>query len=67
VARWIVGPDQRWILAYTLVLSPVLLLVSDIAGRLVLRPGEMQVGIITAFIGAPVLIWLIRRRKVSTL
>jgi iron complex transport system permease protein len=67
VARWVVGPDQRWILAYTLVLSPVLLLVSDIAGRLVLRPGEMQVGIITAFIGAPVLIWLIRRRKVSTL
>ncbi|MNF13966.1 Ferric enterobactin transport system permease protein FepD [compost metagenome] len=67
VARWIVGPDQRWILAYTLVLSPVLLLVSDILGRLVLRPGEMQVGIITAFVGAPVLIWLIRRRKVSTL
>ncbi|WP_043432807.1 Fe(3+)-siderophore ABC transporter permease [Paenarthrobacter nicotinovorans] len=67
VSRWIVGPDQRWILAYTLVLSPVLLLVSDIAGRLVLRPAEMQVGIITAFIGAPVLIWLIRRRKVSTL
>ncbi len=67
VARWIVGPDQRWILAYTLVLSPVLLLVSDIVGRLVLRPGEMQVGIITAFVGAPVLIWLIRRRKVSAL
>ncbi|MFK0006564.1 iron chelate uptake ABC transporter family permease subunit [Paenarthrobacter sp. NPDC090520] len=67
VARWIVGPDQRWILAYTLVLSPVLLLVSDVLGRLVLRPGEMQVGIITAFVGAPVLIWLIRRRKVSTL
>ncbi|BCW38830.1 iron ABC transporter permease [Arthrobacter sp. StoSoilB3] len=67
VARWIVGPDQRWIPAYTLVLSPVLLLVSDILGRLVLRPGEMQVGIITAFVGAPVLIWLIRRRKVSTL
>jgi iron complex transport system permease protein len=41
--------------------------VSDILGRLVLRPGEMQVGIITAFVGAPVLIWLIRRRKVSTL
>lgn len=67
VARWIVGPDQRWIFAYTLVLSPVLLLASDILGRLVLRPGEMQVGIITAFVGAPVLIWLIRRRKVSAL
>ncbi|MFF1829136.1 Fe(3+)-siderophore ABC transporter permease [Paenarthrobacter sp. NPDC058040] len=67
VARWIVGPDQRWIFAYTLVLSPVLLLISDVLGRLVLRPGEMQVGIITAFVGAPVLIWLVRRRKVSAL
>ena len=67
VARWVVGPDQRWILSYTLVLSPVLLLVSDVAARLVLRPAELQVGIVTAFVGAPVLIWLVRRRQVSGL
>ncbi|MCU1517788.1 MAG: Fe(3+)-siderophore transporter permease [Pseudarthrobacter sp.] len=67
VARWIVGPDQRWIIAYTLVLAPVLLIASDIVGRLILSPAEMQVGIVTAFVGAPVLIWLIRRRKVSGL
>tara|TARA_A100001391_G_scaffold187390_1_gene157185 strand:- start:3135 stop:4193 length:1059 start_codon:yes stop_codon:yes gene_type:complete len=67
VARWIVGPDQRWIMAYTVVLAPVLLLVSDIIGRVVMRPGEIQVAIVTAFIGAPVLILLARRRKVSGL
>lgn len=67
VARWIVGPDQRWIFAYTLVLAPILLLSADIVGRLVMRPGELQVGIVTAFIGAPVLILLARRRKVSGL
>ena len=67
VARWIVGPDQRWIMAYTLVMAPILLLVSDIVGRLVLRPAELEVGIVTAFVGAPVLIWLIRRRRVSGL
>lgn len=67
VARWIVGPDQRWILAYTLVLSPILLLVADIVGRVVMRPAEIPVGIVTAFVGAPVLIVLIRRRKVSSL
>lgn len=67
VARWIVGPDQRWILAFTLVLSPSLLLASDIIGRVVMRPGELQVGIVTAFVGAPVLILLARRRKVSGL
>jgi len=67
VARWIVGPDQRWIFLFTAVLAPVLLLTADIAGRLVMRPGELQVGIVTAFVGAPVLILLARRRKVSGL
>ena len=67
VARWIVGPDQRWILAYTLLLAPILLLVSDIAGRLLMRPAEIPVGIVTAFVGAPVLIVLIRRKRVSGL
>ncbi|SDG70186.1 iron chelate uptake ABC transporter family permease subunit [Pelagibacterium luteolum] len=67
VARWVVGPDQRWIMAYTMVLAPVLLLVSDIVGRIIMRPGEVQVAIVTAFIGAPVLIMLARRRRVSGL
>ena len=67
VARWICGPDQRWIVAFTLVLAPILLIVSDILGRIVMRPGELQVGIVTAFVGAPVLIFLARRRKVSGL
>ena len=66
VARWIVGPDQRWIMATTVLLSPILLLVSDVVGR-VAAPGELQVGVVTAFIGAPVLIALARRRKVSGL
>lgn len=66
VARWIAGPDQRWILTLTLVLSPILLLASDVVGRVAV-PGELQVGVVTAFIGAPVLIALVRRRKVSGL
>lgn len=67
VARWITGPDQRWIFAFTLVLAPILLLSADIVGRLVLRPGELPVGIVTAFVGAPVLILLARRRGASGL
>lgn len=67
IARWLIGADQRWIAALTIVLSPVLLLSSDIVGRVVMRPGELQVGIVTAFVGAPVLILLARRRKVSGL
>jgi ABC-type Fe3+-siderophore transport system permease subunit len=67
VARWFVGPDQRWIFAYSVLLAPSLLLASDILGRIVMRPGEIPVGIVTAFVGAPVLIALVRRKKASGL
>ena len=67
IARWIVGPDQRWILAYTMVLAPGLVLASDILARVLRWPGEFPVGIVTAFIGAPVLIVLVRRQKASGL
>lgn len=67
VARWIVGPDQRWIIAYSMMLAPVLLLSSDVLGRILLRPGEIPVGIVTAFVGAPVLVLLVRRQRASAL
>jgi len=67
LARWIVGPDQRWIVANTVVLAPILLLLADVLGRVITRPGELPVGIVTAFVGAPVLIILIRRQRVSAL
>jgi iron complex transport system permease protein len=60
--RRFTGPDWRWILAYATVVAPILLLAADILGRVVIRPAEVPAGIVTAFVGAPVLIWLIRRR-----
>lgn len=65
--RWFVGPDQRWIFLYTLVVSAILLLVSDVLGRIILPSGELRVGLVTAIVGAPVLILLARRRTVSGL
>nr|WP_235032158.1 iron chelate uptake ABC transporter family permease subunit [Actinacidiphila yanglinensis] len=67
VVRGITGPDMRWILPYAAVLSPVLLLGSDIIGRVVTRPAELQVGIVTAVIGGPVFIALVRRRRMAEL
>jgi len=67
VARWIVGPNQRWILAYTLLLAPTMVLTADVLGRVVIRPAEIPVGIVTAFIGAPLLIVLVRRQRASGL
>ncbi|HEY5881469.1 MAG TPA: iron chelate uptake ABC transporter family permease subunit [Nakamurella sp.] len=65
--RWFVGPDQRWIISICMLAGPVLVLLADVLGRLVLPSGELPAGIVTAFIGAPVLIVLVRRRKVSGL
>jgi iron complex transport system permease protein len=67
VARAITGPDQRWVLPYSMVLAPSLLLGADVLGRVIARPGEIQVGIVTAFLGAPALIVLARRRRIAVL
>jgi iron complex transport system permease protein len=50
-----------------MVLAPAVLLLADVVGRLVVRPDELQVGIITALIGAPLFIALVRRRRTAAL
>ena len=67
LARALIGPDQRWLLPYSMVLAPVLLLLADIVGRLVVRPGELQAGLVTAFLGAPVFVAVILRRRIVPL
>lgn len=67
LVRSFVGPDYRWILPYSLVVGPILLLSSDILGRVVVRPAELQVGVITALCGAPFLIIIARSRRVASL
>jgi iron complex transport system permease protein len=67
IARAIVGPDYRWILLYCLALSPTLLLAADVLGRVVGSPGEIQVGVVTAVVGAPLFVALVRRRRLAEL
>ncbi|GAB2728256.1 iron chelate uptake ABC transporter family permease subunit [Streptomyces bullii] len=67
VARFVVGADQRWVLAYSMLLAPTLLIGADVLGRILGAPGEIQVGIVTAFLGAPLFIALCRRRKLVML
>lgn len=62
LSRWLVGADHRWSLPVTLTATPALLLFADIIGRL-LVPGELRVSVVSAFIGAPVLIILVRRAR----
>ncbi|MGV9281375.1 FecCD family ABC transporter permease [Streptomyces sp. NPDC003730] len=67
IVRSFTGPDMRWILPYAAILSPVLLLGADVLGRIVARPSELQVGIVTAVLGGPVFIFLVRRRRTAQL
>jgi iron complex transport system permease protein len=65
--RAMVGPDYRWIIAFSVVLGPVLVLVADILGRVVLSPAEVPTGIMVALIGAPVFLLLARRKRLAQL
>jgi iron complex transport system permease protein len=67
VARTITGPDHRWLIPYSGLLGVVFLLLADVVGRIVARPGELQVGIVLAVVGAPFFIALIRRRTLAQL
>ncbi|MEH3078286.1 MAG: iron chelate uptake ABC transporter family permease subunit [Quadrisphaera sp.] len=61
VARWLVGPALGRLLPTCLLLGPVLVLVSDVLGRVVIAPAEVPVGVVVGVVGAPVLIAVVRR------
>nr|WP_229794562.1 iron chelate uptake ABC transporter family permease subunit [Actinoplanes campanulatus] len=63
LVRPVTGPDLRWMLPYTAVLAPVLLLGADVLGRILGSPGELQVGTVTAVLGGPLFLYLVRAAK----
>lgn len=67
VARALVGGDYRWVLPLSGLMGASLLVAADVVGRLVLPPAEVQAGVMTAVLGAPVFVWLVRRRKAVAL
>ncbi|PRX05913.1 UNVERIFIED_ORG: iron complex transport system permease protein [Martelella mediterranea] len=67
VCRLLIGVDHRWLLPFSALSGAALLLASDIVGRIAARPGEVDVGIITALVGGPFFIWIVRRQKVREL
>ena len=67
IVRSLVGPDYRLIIGYSMLLGPCLLLGADVVGRLVVAPSELQVGIVSAALGAPFLIHLVRRTRLAEL
>lgn len=67
IVRSLVGPDYRLIIGYSMLLGPCLLLGADVVGRVIAAPSELQVGIVSAALGAPFLIYLVRRTQLAEL
>ncbi|MGF2949227.1 FecCD family ABC transporter permease [Microbacterium alcoholitolerans] len=67
MCRMLIGSDHRWLLPFSALAGAALLTAGDIIGRLLSPTEEIQVGIITAVIGAPLFIWIVRRQKVREL
>ncbi|GAB2883778.1 FecCD family ABC transporter permease [Nocardioides pacificus] len=67
LCRMLTGVDHRWLLPFSAVTGAALLTAADVLGRIVARPSEIDVGIITALVGAPFFIHVVRRQKVRAL
>ncbi|TRV77964.1 iron chelate uptake ABC transporter family permease subunit [Streptomyces sp. 130] len=67
LARRPASGSVPWLIGYTMVLGPILLLAADMASRVLLPTGEVPVAIVTAFLGGPMLIWAVRRYGAGSL
>ncbi|WP_225993556.1 FecCD family ABC transporter permease [Actinomadura rudentiformis] len=63
LVRALTGPDLRWMLPYCALLSPALMLGADVIGRVIARPSEVQVGVVTVVLGGPFFLYFVRRRR----
>ncbi|SHF43281.1 FecCD family ABC transporter permease [Flavisolibacter ginsengisoli] len=61
--RLMKGSDNRYLIIGSALLGAIVLSITDMVCRVVIAPAEMPIGIITAFIGAPVFLWLLNRMK----
>ncbi|RKR73773.1 FecCD family ABC transporter permease [Frondihabitans australicus] len=63
IVRSFTGADHRWLMPFSALVGPALLLLADVLGRVIAAPAEIEVGVITAFLGAPVLLLAVRRMR----
>ncbi|MBM7579685.1 FecCD family ABC transporter permease [Jeotgalibacillus terrae] len=65
--RLMIGPDLRFMIPMSAISGAIILSISDVAGRVLGSPGELEVGVVTAFVGAPVLILITMKAKMRAL
>jgi iron complex transport system permease protein len=67
IVRLIVGPDLRYVLPLSAMVGASVLLLADTVGRIIGSPGEIEAGLISAFIGAPILVFIAVKSKMRVL
>ena len=67
LVRLVIGPDVRLIIPMSALTGAVILTISDVLGRLLGSPGELEVGVVTAFVGAPILILITMKVKMRAI
>lgn len=67
VCRLLTGVDHRWLIPFSALGGAALLTAADVVGRVVARPEQIDVGIVTALVGAPFFVYIVRRQKVRSL
>lgn len=63
VVRMVVGPDNRYLLPASALFGAVILVAADVIGRTIISPSILQAGVIMSFLGGPLFLWLILRKK----
>lgn len=63
ISRIVIGADNRYLVPSSALFGAALLIAADIVGKTIVAPGVLPVGVITAFLGAPMFLWLIIRKK----
>ena len=63
IVRIFVGPDNRFLLPASAAFGALLLVVADLIGRTIIAPAQLEVGVVTAFMGGPLFLWLIVRKN----
>ena len=63
IIRLVIGSDNKRVIPYSALLGSILLVLSDTVGRVIIQPVEIPVGVMTAIMGGPFFIFLLRRQK----
>jgi len=65
LTRMLRGSDNRYVLTASALLGAIVMIIADMVCRVIIAPAEMPIGLISAFIGAPLFLWMLLQSRIS--